>query len=105
MLLTTRATTCKFRPFMSYFSILFFENFCLLLLIFVCLGVEYLGIGGPEDMKRICGITVAEEKDKVGRADKVIFIILLVISSRVLRFFVALFDSNVRLRCTMYDTI
>ncbi|PQQ08549.1 AP2-like ethylene-responsive transcription factor AIL5 [Prunus yedoensis var. nudiflora] len=27
--------------------------------------------GGQEDMKRICGITVAEEKDKVGKADKV----------------------------------
>lgn len=37
-------------------------------------GFEFLGTGGQEDMKRICGITVAEEKDKVGKADKVISI-------------------------------
>lgn len=30
-----------------------------------------LDIGGLEDTKRICGITVAERKGKLGKADKV----------------------------------
>lgn len=37
------------------------------------LGVWILGIGGQEGMKLICGITVAEEKDRVGKEGKVIY--------------------------------
>lgn len=31
----------------------------------------FVGIDGLEDMKLICGITVAERKDKLGKEDKV----------------------------------
>ena len=63
-----------------------------MLFFFFSLFVYILGIGGQVDMKLIFGTIVAEEKGKVGKEDKVIFIHLFFI--RVLGFV-----TNVRLGC------